>query len=123
MPPHYPRGTPRGRREYHRSSPASPARGERGARREAAMTIQTLCDIFYHSVDTYRKPQHLMYRKDGRWNAISSDELRAAVEEISMGLTLLGVGKGDRVAILSENRPEWAFADLATLATGAADAP
>jgi long-chain acyl-CoA synthetase len=87
------------------------------------MAIQTLCDIFYHSVDTYRKPEHLMYRRDGRWNAISSDELRAAVEEISAGLVCLGVAKGDRVAILSENRPEWAFADLATLAAGAADAP
>jgi long-chain acyl-CoA synthetase len=87
------------------------------------MAIQTLCDIFYHSVDTHRKPDHLLYRKDGRWNPISSEELRAAVEEISMGLRGLGIGKGERVAILSENRPEWAFADLATLATGAADAP
>ena len=40
-----------------------------------------------------------------------------------MGLRALGVGKGDKVAILSENRPEWAFADLATLCAGAADAP
>ena len=39
-----------------------------------------------------------------------------------MGLRALGVGKGDTVAILSENRPEWAFADLATLCAGAADA-
>ena len=87
------------------------------------MTIQTLCDVFYHSVDTHRKPEHLLYRKDGRWNGISSEEFRAAVEEISMGLRGLGVQKGERAAILSENRPEWAFADLATLATGAADVP
>ena len=40
----------------------------------------------------------------------------AAVEELSMGLRALGVEQGDRVAILSENRPEWALADLATLA-------
>jgi long-chain acyl-CoA synthetase len=87
------------------------------------MTIQTLCDIFYHSVDTYRKPEHLLHRKDGRWNPIGSDAFRAAVEEISAGLVCLGVGAGERVAILSENRPEWAFADLATLAAGAADVP
>ncbi len=86
------------------------------------MAIQTICDIFYRSVDTYRKPEHLKHKKDGAWRAISSEELRRAVEEISMGLRSLGIGKGDKVAILSENRPEWAFADLAVLCAGAADA-
>ena len=86
------------------------------------MAIQTVCDIFYRSVDTYRKPEHLKYKKDGAWRAISSEELRAAVEETSMGLRALGIGKGDVVALLSENRPEWAIADLATLCAGAADA-
>jgi long-chain acyl-CoA synthetase len=86
------------------------------------MAIQTLCELFYRSVDTYRKPEHLKYKKDGVWRAVSSEELRAAVEETSMGLRALGIGKGDKVAILSENRPEWAIADFATLCTGAADA-
>ena len=86
------------------------------------MAIQTVCDIFYRSVDTYRKPEHLKYKKDGAWRAISSEELRAAVEETSMGLRALGIGKGDKVAILSENRPEWTIADLDTLCAGAADA-
>jgi long-chain acyl-CoA synthetase len=86
------------------------------------MAIQTVCDLFYRSVDTYRKPEHLKYKRDGAWRAVSSEELRAAVEEIAMGLRTLGVSRGDKVAIVSENRPEWAFADLATLCTGAADA-
>jgi len=86
------------------------------------MAIQTICDIFYRSVDTFRKPEHLKFKKDGAWRAVSSEELRAAVEETSMGLRALGVGKGDTVALLSENRPEWAIADLATLCAGAADA-
>ena len=93
-----------------------------GSCREATPAPPTVCDIFYRSVDTYRKPEHLKYKKDGAWRAISSEELRAAVEETSMGLRALGIGKGDVVALLSENRPEWAFADLATLCTGAADA-
>jgi long-chain acyl-CoA synthetase len=87
------------------------------------MEVRTLCDIFYRSVDTYRKAEHLKYKKDGVWHAISSDELRRAVEELSMGLRSLGVEKGDKVALLSENRPEWAFVDLATLCAGAVDAP
>ena len=87
------------------------------------MAIRTLCDVFYRSVDGFRKAEHLKYRKDGAWHAVSSEELRLAVEEISMGLRALGVEKGDHVAILSENRPEWAMADLAVLCAGAADSP
>jgi long-chain acyl-CoA synthetase len=86
------------------------------------MAIQTVCDIFYRSVDTYRKAEHLRYKRDGAWRAVGSEELRAAVEEISMGLRALGVSPGDKIAIISENRPEWAFADLAVLCAGAADA-
>jgi long-chain acyl-CoA synthetase len=86
------------------------------------MAIQTVCDIFYRSVDTYRKTEHLKNKKGGAWRAMSSDELRRAVEETSMGLRALGVDRGDKVAIVSENRPEWAIADLATLCAGAADA-
>ena len=84
---------------------------------------RTLCDIFYHAVDTYKKTEHLKAKRGNAWQAISSDEFRRAVEELSMGLRALGVEKGDRVAILSENRPEWAFADLATLTAAAADVP
>jgi long-chain acyl-CoA synthetase len=87
------------------------------------MEVRTLCELFYHSVDSYKKSAHLLYKKDGVWRGISSDEFREAVEELSMGLRALGVNRGDRVAILSENRPEWAFADLATLTAGAVDAP
>jgi long-chain acyl-CoA synthetase len=86
------------------------------------MAIQTVCEAFYRSVDTYRKPEHLRYKRDGSWHAVSSEEFRAAVEEIAMGLRALGVSRGDKVAIVSENRPEWAFADLAALCLGAADA-
>jgi long-chain acyl-CoA synthetase len=87
------------------------------------MAIQTLCDLFYRSVDSYRKPEQLRFKRDGAWSSTSSDAFRAAVDEIAMGLAGLGVASGDRVAILSENRPEWAFADFGTLVTGAADVP
>jgi long-chain acyl-CoA synthetase len=86
------------------------------------MAIQTVCDIFYTAVG-YQKAEHLRVKRNGAWQATSSSELQRAVEEISMGLRSLGVERGDRVAILSENRPEWAFADLATLCAGAVDAP
>ncbi|MCL4817653.1 MAG: long-chain fatty acid--CoA ligase [Vicinamibacteria bacterium] len=87
------------------------------------MTVNTLCDIFFRSVETFRKPEHLRFKQDGAWRAISSAEYLAAVEELSMGLRGLGLEPGERVAILSENRPEWMFADLAVLCAAAADAP
>lgn len=87
------------------------------------MPDRTLCDIFYRSVDTFRKPAHLKVKRGGAWRAISSEELKTAVEELSMGLRALGIAKGDRVALLSENRPEWAYADLASLCAAAVDVP
>jgi long-chain acyl-CoA synthetase len=87
------------------------------------MEVRTLTDIFYRSVETFDKPDHLRFKKDGTWRDISSREFRRAVEELSMGLRALGVEPGDRVGLLSENRPEWAFADLATLAAAAVDVP
>jgi long-chain acyl-CoA synthetase len=86
------------------------------------MPTGTLCEIFYHSA-SYGKPDQLKVKRDGQWRDISSEEVRRAVEELSMGLRALGVEKGDRVALLSENRPEWAYVDLATLCAGAADVP
>src|SRR6185436_16503269 len=87
------------------------------------MEVHTLSDMFYRSVDTYKKAEHLKWKRDGRWQAVSSDQLRTIVEELSMGLRALGIDRRDRVAILSENRPEWAYADLAVLTAGAVDVP
>jgi long-chain acyl-CoA synthetase len=87
------------------------------------VATRTLPDLFYGSVDGFRKAEHLRFKKDGAWRAVSSEELRAAVEEIACGLASLGVSRADHVAILSENRPEWAFADFASLVAGAADVP
>ena len=81
------------------------------------MANETICDVLYRSVG-FAKPEHLKYKRDGAWHAISSDQLLTAVEETSAGLRALGIEKGDHVAILSENRPEWAFADLASLLGG-----
>jgi long-chain acyl-CoA synthetase len=87
------------------------------------MEIRTLCDLFYHSVDTFKKADHLRFKRGGAWHDVSSEEFRLAAEELSMGLRALGLERGDRVAILSENRPEWAYADIATLLAAAVDSP
>ncbi len=86
------------------------------------MEIRTLCDVFYKAV-SFEKPDHLKVKRGGSWRDFSSADFRKAVEELSAGLRELGIEGGDRVAILSENQPEWAFADLATLCAAGVDVP
>ena len=59
----------------------------------------------------------------GRWESLSSERARSDVESLALGLAALGVRRGDRVALLSENRYEWAVTDLATLGQGAVTVP
>jgi long-chain acyl-CoA synthetase len=62
-------------------------------------------------------------KRDGRWEELSYRGLADRVQDLSLGLGELGVKPGDRVAILSENRPEWAIADYACLAARCTDVP
>lgn len=59
----------------------------------------------------------------GQWRAISSEQVYQRVRAVAQALRSWGIGKGDRVAILAENRWEWAVADFACLAIGAVDVP
>src|SRR6478672_3221516 len=62
-------------------------------------------------------------RRDGRWTELSYRQLAEQVQAASVGLRELGLRDGERVAILSENRPEWAVADYACLAARCTDVP
>jgi len=62
-------------------------------------------------------------RRDGRWTELPYRGLAEQVQAASVGLRELGLRDGDRVAILSENRPEWAIADYACLAARCPDVP
>jgi long-chain acyl-CoA synthetase len=64
-----------------------------------------------------------MRKGPGGWESISADRALADVESLALGLAALGVERGDRVAILSENRYEWAVADLAIVGRGAVSVP
>jgi long-chain acyl-CoA synthetase len=69
------------------------------------------------------RPVALRIRRDGRWTDLSYGELAERVQAASVGLRELGIRDGDRVAILSENRPEWAIADYACLAARCTNVP
>jgi long-chain acyl-CoA synthetase len=62
-------------------------------------------------------------RRDDQWRALDYRDLAERVHAASIGLRELGVRDGDRVAILSENRPEWAITDYACLAARTTDVP
>jgi long-chain acyl-CoA synthetase len=69
------------------------------------------------------RPVALRAKRVGRWVDLGYQDMAERVQDLSIGLQELGVGRGDRVAILSENRPEWAIADYACLAARCADVP
>lgn len=86
------------------------------------MSIQTLNDILL-AVCQSRRKRVMLQREVLGWIPISSTELYRNVVGLSRTLQSWGTRKGDRVAILSENRPEWTITDFAALALGAVTVP
>jgi long-chain acyl-CoA synthetase len=85
---------------------------------------QTLNQLFFSAMDRFaQRPVVMRVKRDGAWVDLSYRQLLDRVQGLSLGLGELGVRPGDRVAILAENRPEWAIADYACLAARAADVP
>jgi long-chain acyl-CoA synthetase len=86
-------------------------------------TPGTLNKLFFEAVESFRKPNALQVKRNGRYEPISHESLARRVRQTAIGLAERGVRPGDRIAILSENRPEWAIADYACLTSGVTDVP
>ncbi len=87
-----------------------------------ALPARTLVDYFRHAAAS-GKADLLLQKLQGSWRPMSADGFGEMTKGLTLGLALLGVDRHDRVAILSENRPEWAATDFATLALGALTVP
>jgi long-chain acyl-CoA synthetase len=86
------------------------------------MEINTLADIFFNSI-AHDLERHVIFKRGSTWQVISSRQLYGYVATLARVLKQWGIHKGDRVAILSENRPEWMIADFACVTTGIIDVP
>jgi len=83
----------------------------------------TLAELYLDSLDRLGPAPALRWYEEGSWSTFSYGEVAVRVAAAARGLGALGFTRGDRAAILSENRPEWAIADYACLTAGVVDVP
>lgn len=85
--------------------------------------LKTLNDVFFRACSA--GDERVMQWRDtaGKWHPITGRQLYRRIRAFAAALSGWGIGKGDRVALLAENRWEWAIADFAVLALGAVDVP
>lgn len=84
---------------------------------------RTIPDLFLRAVERHDLREFMLYKAAGEYVSISAREFREEVTLAAFALIELGIAPGDRIALLSENRPGWAFADLATQFAGAWSVP
>src|SRR5664280_2300459 len=85
--------------------------------------LSTLNDLFCR-VASAGNPRAILWQDEfGQWQPISSDQIYQRVRALAQAFLSWGARKGDRIALISENRWEWAITDFATLAIGAVDVP
>lgn len=90
-----------------------------------AVQFSTIPEMFQKLTEKYAaeaKPV-LQYKESGVYKGVSYTELRRRVELFAFGLASLGLKRGDRVSIISENRPEWVIADQAIVLLGGVNVP
>ncbi|MGA2086784.1 MAG: AMP-binding protein, partial [Terracidiphilus sp.] len=86
-------------------------------------SLTTINDLF-RRVAAAANPRAVLWQDEfGQWQPISSDQIYQRVRALAQAFLSWGAQKGDRIALISENRWEWAVSDFATLAIGAVDVP
>ncbi len=83
----------------------------------------TLPRVFYEQAAALDERPFLWRKTDTVWHPLSWREVAAQVDALANGLAAQGIGPGDRVMIVAENRPEWLIADVATMVLGAMTVP
>lgn len=89
----------------------------------APAELQTLNELFLAAVERHLKPDAFLSKREGKYEDLSSVYALQKAAAFAVALERLGVERGDRVAILSENRVEWPLTDYAVMGMGAIDVP
>jgi long-chain acyl-CoA synthetase len=87
------------------------------------MQLSTLADMPFHIVGRYPKPQLIGRCREGGIDWLSANEVFDRIRSVALGLTAMGLERGDRVVIMSETRPEWLITDMAVLTAGGVTVP
>jgi long-chain acyl-CoA synthetase len=83
----------------------------------------TLAGFCLEAIARHNKPDTVSEKRGAKWVQIPATEFIRRIRHIALGLAELGIKPQDRVALISENRPEWSIADLAILSAGAITVP
>ncbi|QQT24531.1 AMP-dependent synthetase/ligase [Sphingobacterium spiritivorum] len=86
-------------------------------------TLTRVFDFITRYKEEFSKPIMVAGKRDGKWKTYSTDEFIEIIDNISKAMLARGVKKGDRIALMSGNRPEWNFVDFAANQIGAAIVP
>ncbi len=87
------------------------------------VSVTRIFDIPQRQKELFSKDNSLLAKEKGKWVPYSTDNFIDMADQFSMGLLLVGIQKGDTIAIISANRPEWNIADIGILQIGAINVP
>jgi len=82
-----------------------------------------LAQLFLNTVESFPKPDLMLYKEAGEYKPVSTEEFKTRVIHFSLGLRELGLDKEDKLVLLAENSPEWIITDLANLSFGGITVP
>ena len=88
-----------------------------------AQPITRVFDLLSESIAKYNKSDVFASKIKGEWKRISANDFSGSIHQFSLGLLKIGIEKGDKIAIISESRPEWNIVDFGVQQVGAIGLP
>lgn len=85
--------------------------------------VETISQLFLNTVKSYPKDALMLQKKGGEYTPLSTSEFETYVKDFSLGLQSLGLGKGDKLIVFSDNSPFWVMTDIANLCLGGVTVP